>query len=180
MTTAFIAEEYPEGFDGVELPVEALRKIAASAAAMHRVAEIRRTRISGRMDNHERQVGDDWAVTLQGQRFDVTVSADPGGSSVRFADGTSLRAGARERPHLLLASDGRPTHLLTGRVYDADVAPAQRASWRRLAASSAAARCSQACSSSASRGTDRKDSVRVTARRRCDTASSKPCVGAIS
>ncbi|WP_370301870.1 acetyl-CoA carboxylase biotin carboxylase subunit, partial [Pseudooceanicola sp.] len=87
MTTAFIAEEYPEGFDGVELPVEALRNIAASAAAMHRVAEIRRTRISGRLDNHERQVGDDWAVTLQGQRVDGTVRADPGGASVRCADG---------------------------------------------------------------------------------------------
>ena len=57
MTTAFIAEEYPEGFEGVSLPEPELRRIAASCAAMHRVAEIRRTQVSGRMDNHERRVG---------------------------------------------------------------------------------------------------------------------------
>ena len=43
MTTAFIAEEYPDGFDGVDLPRERLEHIAAACAAMHRVAEIRRT-----------------------------------------------------------------------------------------------------------------------------------------
>ncbi|MCH1387223.1 MAG: acetyl/propionyl/methylcrotonyl-CoA carboxylase subunit alpha, partial [Rhodobacteraceae bacterium] len=42
MTTAFIAEEYPDGFQGVELNEAELRRIAASAAAMNRVAEIRR------------------------------------------------------------------------------------------------------------------------------------------
>ena len=75
MTTAFIAEQYPDGFDGVELPDAELRRIAAATAAMHRVGEIRRTRVSGRMDNHERKVGTDWAVTLQGERFDVVVDA---------------------------------------------------------------------------------------------------------
>ncbi|NRB36289.1 MAG: acetyl/propionyl/methylcrotonyl-CoA carboxylase subunit alpha, partial [Rhodobacteraceae bacterium] len=72
MTTAFIAEEYPDGFEGVTLSEEDLRRVAASCAAMHRVAEVRRTRVSGRMDNHERKVGDDWVVTLQGERFEVT------------------------------------------------------------------------------------------------------------
>jgi propionyl-CoA carboxylase alpha chain len=43
ITTAFIAEEYPEGFDGVTLSRRCAR-VAAAAAAMHRVAEIRRTR----------------------------------------------------------------------------------------------------------------------------------------
>ena len=119
MTTAFIAEEYPEGFDGVELPVEALRKIAASAAAMYRVAEIRRTRISGRMDNHERQVGNNWAVTLQGQRFDVTVNADPSGSSVSFADGTVHRVSSDWTPGDQLAvidADGEALVLKVGKI----------------------------------------------------------------
>ncbi|MEN9011672.1 MAG: acetyl-CoA carboxylase biotin carboxylase subunit, partial [Yoonia sp.] len=62
MTTAFIEEEFPDGFEGVTLPDSDLTRIAAAAAAMHRVAEIRRTRISGRMDNHERHVGADWVV----------------------------------------------------------------------------------------------------------------------
>ena len=98
MTTAFIAEEYPEGFAGVELPELALRRIAASAAAMHRVAEIRRARISGRMDNHERHVGEDWVVSLQGQSYPVTVVADHEGSTVRFEDGSSHRVASAWTP----------------------------------------------------------------------------------
>jgi propionyl-CoA carboxylase alpha chain len=66
ITTAFIAEEYPEGFDGVALSDDDARRVAAAAAAMHRVAEIRRTRVTGRMDNHERRVGTDWVVSVQG------------------------------------------------------------------------------------------------------------------
>ncbi|MGP6085827.1 acetyl-CoA carboxylase biotin carboxylase subunit [Antarctobacter jejuensis] len=91
MTTAFIAEEYPDGFEGVTLAEDELKRIAAAAAAMNRVAEIRRTRVSGRLDNHERRVGEEWAVTLQGTRFDVTIAADHDGSTVTFEDGAKLR-----------------------------------------------------------------------------------------
>ena len=98
MTTAFIAEEYPDGFHGVELAESALRAIAASCAAMHRVAEIRRTRVSGRMDNHERTVGDAWVVNLQGQCFALSVAADRGGATVTFADGAELRVASGWTP----------------------------------------------------------------------------------
>ncbi|MCV3272954.1 acetyl-CoA carboxylase biotin carboxylase subunit [Roseobacter sinensis] len=91
MTTAFIAEEYPDGFNGVELPEAELMRIAAACSAMHRVAEIRRARVSGRMDNHERKVGADWNVRLQGQSYDVVIDADQDGSTVRFDGGTELR-----------------------------------------------------------------------------------------
>ncbi len=91
MTTAFIAEEYPEGFEGVTLGEDGLKKIAAAAAAMNRVAEIRRTRVSGRLDNHERRVGTEWNVALQGVDFDMTIEADHDGSTVKFADGTKAR-----------------------------------------------------------------------------------------
>src|SRR6056297_429718 len=82
MTTAFIAEEFPDGFDGVELPEADLTRIAAACAAMHRVAEIRRTRVSGRMDNHERVVGSDWVVTVGRARFEATMTADRSGADV--------------------------------------------------------------------------------------------------
>ena len=98
MTTAFIEEQYPDGFEGVTLDEAALRKIAASAAAMHRVAEIRRTRVSGRMDNHERRVGADWVVSLQGQDYPVTIAADREGSDVHFEDGTVLRVASKWTP----------------------------------------------------------------------------------
>ncbi|MEO9863516.1 MAG: acetyl/propionyl/methylcrotonyl-CoA carboxylase subunit alpha [Yoonia sp.] len=86
MTTAFIEEEYPEGFEGVTLPDEDINRIAAAAAAMHRVAEIRRSRISGRMDNHERVVGGDWVVRLQDQSLEATVAADKDGATIGIGD----------------------------------------------------------------------------------------------
>ncbi|PSL22073.1 acetyl-CoA carboxylase biotin carboxylase subunit [Shimia abyssi] len=104
MTTAFIEEEYPEGFEGVELPSDTLRKIAAATAAMHWVAEIRRTRVSGRMDNHERRVGKKWVVTLQGEEFKVKVKADKDGSTVKFSDGTKLRVSSDWTPGDQLAT----------------------------------------------------------------------------
>ncbi|MGA0300312.1 MAG: acetyl-CoA carboxylase biotin carboxylase subunit [Paracoccaceae bacterium] len=103
MTTAFIAEEYPDGFEGVILDEAALKSIAASCAAMNRVAEIRRTKVSGRLDNHERKVGDDWVVTLQGTSFRVKIDADPKGSDVVFEDGLSLRVSGDWTPGKTLA-----------------------------------------------------------------------------
>lgn len=103
MTTAFIAEEYPDGFAGVILEEAALKSIAASCAAMNRVAEIRRTKVSGRLDNHERKVGDDWVVTLQGTSFRVKIDADPKGSDVVFEDGLSLRVSGDWTPGKTLA-----------------------------------------------------------------------------
>ncbi|MBL4769226.1 MAG: ATP-grasp domain-containing protein, partial [Rhodobacteraceae bacterium] len=119
MTTAFIAEEYPDGFEGVTLPQDSLRLIAASCAAMHRVAEIRRTRVSGRMDNHERKVGSDWIVSLQGERFEVVIDADRDGSTVRFADGSCVRVASDWTPGDQLAEldvDGAPLVLKVGKI----------------------------------------------------------------
>ena len=118
-TTAFIAEEYPEGFDGALLPEALLRQVAASAAAMYRVAEIRRTRVSGRMDNHERKVGRDWVVAAQGQAFAVTIDADPAGADVRFEDGQVLRVESDWVPGQTLARldvSGVPLTLKVGKI----------------------------------------------------------------
>jgi propionyl-CoA carboxylase alpha chain len=86
ITTAFIEEEYPDGFEGAVLSKAQLIKIAASSAAMYRVAEIRRTRISGRMGNHERIVGANWVVQIGDQDFPVHIDADKTGSNVTFGD----------------------------------------------------------------------------------------------
>ena len=66
-------------------------RIAAACAAMNRVAEIRRTKISGRMDNHERRVGDKWIVTLQDKKYELDIVADQLGSTVQFGDGSKIR-----------------------------------------------------------------------------------------
>jgi propionyl-CoA carboxylase alpha chain len=119
ITTAFIAEEWPEGFQGVTLEAGVLRRVAAAAAAMYRVAEIRRTRVSGRMDNHERKVGDTWVVDAQGTSFPVTIKADRAGATVIFADGTAHRVESDWTPGDALARlmvDGTALVLKVGKV----------------------------------------------------------------
>ena len=104
ITTAFIAEEFSEGFTGVDLNYDKIKQLAACAAAMNRVAEIRRTKVSGRMDNHERRVGDDWVVQIDGKVFPVFVSADTAGANVMFEDGTSIRVSGDWQPGKKLAN----------------------------------------------------------------------------
>ena len=119
ITTAFIAEEYEGGFTGATLDASLLRRVVAAAAAMKRVAEIRRTRISGTMDNHTRRVGDDWVVTLQGESFPVTIRADHDGSTVAFEDGTDLRVTSDWTPGQPLARltvGGEPLVIKVGKV----------------------------------------------------------------
>ncbi|WP_353474049.1 acetyl/propionyl/methylcrotonyl-CoA carboxylase subunit alpha [Salipiger sp. H15] len=119
ITTAFIAEEYPEGFEGVTLAEPALRDVAAACAAMNRVAEIRRTRISGTLDNHERKVGDSWNVALQGASFDVVLAADKAGTTVTFDDGSEVRVTGDWTPGLALAHmevNGKPLVLKVGKI----------------------------------------------------------------
>ncbi|MEZ5887681.1 MAG: acetyl/propionyl/methylcrotonyl-CoA carboxylase subunit alpha [Paracoccaceae bacterium] len=120
ITTAFIAEEYPDGFSGVQLGDDALKRTAAATAAMNRVAEIRRTRITGTLGNHERHVGDDWVVTLQGQEFPVKIAADRLGSTVTFkADGSTLRVTSDWLPGQPLARlqvDGSEIVLKVGKI----------------------------------------------------------------
>ena len=119
ITTAFIAEEYPEGFGGATLAADAAQRVAAAAAAMYRVAEIRRTRVSGRMDNHERRVGSDWVVRLQAQEYPLTIAADHEGSTLSFADGAVMRVTSDWTPGDQLARltvDGAPLVLKVGKI----------------------------------------------------------------
>jgi propionyl-CoA carboxylase alpha chain len=119
ITTAFIAEEYPEGFQGATLDDATIARVAAAAAAMNRVAEIRRTKVSGTMDNHERRVGDDWVVTLQGAEHTVKMVADHDGSSVHFAQGLVVRVASDWTPGQPLAKlvvDGSPLVMKVAKI----------------------------------------------------------------
>ncbi|MCF6273080.1 MAG: acetyl/propionyl/methylcrotonyl-CoA carboxylase subunit alpha [Rhodobacteraceae bacterium] len=98
ITTAFIAEEYPDGFKGATLPESVLKQLAAGASAMMRVAEIRAAQVSGRLDNHERHVGEDFVISLAGQDFAIKIEADHDGSTVSFADGSQLRVASSWKP----------------------------------------------------------------------------------
>ncbi len=123
ITTAFIAEEYPDGFAGAELPADQLRQIVAACAAMNRVAEIRRARISGRLGNHERTVGTDWVVSISKARWEVHIDADREGATVRIANpegaDTIHRVSSQWTPGKTIALidvDGVPMALKVSRI----------------------------------------------------------------
>jgi propionyl-CoA carboxylase alpha chain len=91
LTTAFIAEEWPEGFSGVEPGAEQARVLAAVAAFINQRVQKRAVLISGELANHQRKVGRDWVVKLNGSgEFVVTVKDDGSKTVVGFEDDTSL------------------------------------------------------------------------------------------
>ncbi len=111
ITTAFIDEAFPGGFAGVQPDADGLRRIAAAAATMHRMAELRRGGVCGRIVHPAPRVGDDWAVLIGDLRVDVTIVADGGGATVAFGDGPHLRVESDWRPGGTLARlriDGAP------------------------------------------------------------------------
>ncbi len=107
MTTAFIAEEFPDGFKGVSLPEDELRRIAAGAAAMRLVSARRASRISGVVSEHERRVPRDWVVSIDGRRWPVTVERMITGH-VRTEEGEELALAEKGRDPL------HPTVLIHG------------------------------------------------------------------
>ncbi|SFC47158.1 acetyl-CoA carboxylase biotin carboxylase subunit [Tropicimonas isoalkanivorans] len=111
ITTAFIGEEYPDGFSGVDLAQDDKDKVVALAASMNRMAEVRRTRISGTMDNHKRKVGSDWIITVDREEFAVQVEARRNSATVIFEDGRRLTLNSGWTPGDSLAEvdiDGTP------------------------------------------------------------------------
>jgi len=86
ITTAFIAEEYPEGFAGVAPDHPTLRLLAAVAAHMKILKEERAARISGAMPNHARRVEPEWVVYLGRESFPVHVTETDFGTEVTFED----------------------------------------------------------------------------------------------
>jgi propionyl-CoA carboxylase alpha chain len=79
MTTAFIAEEFPDGFHGVALDRAALRPLALAAAAMRAAVDARAAHGSGAIANHPRKLPHAYVVTLGGERFEVALTE--GGAS---------------------------------------------------------------------------------------------------
>jgi propionyl-CoA carboxylase alpha chain len=87
LTTGFIAEEFPEGFKGVEASEAVRFQLAAVAVFAHVMRERRAAKISGAMENHRRELGSDWVVTLAGVTLPAQLEGEGNWVSVKFADG---------------------------------------------------------------------------------------------
>ena len=87
LTTAFIAEEWPEGFAGVAPGEAEARTLAAIAAYVNLRTQKRGALISGTLANHPRAIGRDWVVTLAGRSSAVSAWDEGSTTVVAFDDG---------------------------------------------------------------------------------------------
>jgi propionyl-CoA carboxylase alpha chain len=86
LTTNFIAEEYPEGFNAEMVPQEDPAKAIVVAAMIHRSYMDRAACLSGQMEGYERQVGEEWAVVINGEAHQVRVHPTARGYQVGYND----------------------------------------------------------------------------------------------
>ena len=82
ITTAFIAEEFTEGFHGVQLDDQAIIDFCLAATFMHIRSERRAADISGTTENHRRKLNIEWVATIAHHSHSLSVAADNGGFAI--------------------------------------------------------------------------------------------------
>ncbi|MGB3808651.1 MAG: acetyl/propionyl/methylcrotonyl-CoA carboxylase subunit alpha [Parvibaculum sp.] len=86
ITTGFIAEEFPEGFHGVELGEQRTRKLAAVAVFMNKIHAERAVLISGQLSARPRHLPTEWVVSVGDWSQRVTADEGDEGLDVIFLD----------------------------------------------------------------------------------------------
>jgi propionyl-CoA carboxylase alpha chain len=89
VTTAFIAEEYPDGFTGAPLDPDHLPALLAVGSVVGRAAANRAAHVDGQLGHDDVEAGTDWVLELDGIGHRVTVSTNGKGARV-LVDGTAL------------------------------------------------------------------------------------------
>ncbi|MEO1601594.1 MAG: biotin/lipoyl-containing protein, partial [Pseudomonadota bacterium] len=77
ITTAFIAEEYPDGFHGASLPEDTIARIAKICAFMQYVRDYRALQISGRMREPLDDIDTGYLVEVSGKEFEFKAFFEP-------------------------------------------------------------------------------------------------------
>src|SRR5690606_6596967 len=136
LTTGFIAEEYPDGFDGAPADEARLRVIAAVAAGNAFTRAARARRVTGQLDGPP-AVPCDWGVGIDGRDFAVTLGEGHAVVDGERIDGTcdwlpgmrlATASGNGERLGLKVAREGLDWLITThGRANGARVLPAHLA-----------------------------------------------------
>ncbi|AWI60099.1 acetyl-CoA carboxylase biotin carboxylase subunit [Sinorhizobium fredii] len=104
LTTAYIAEEFTDGFQGVTPDEAAAMKLAAVAVTVNQALQERASQISGTIGNHRRIVGHDWVTSLAEREFQMTSGVSADGAYVRFADERAISVASDWVPGRTLAT----------------------------------------------------------------------------
>lgn len=98
ITTAFIAEEFPEGFHGVEADTKTAQKLAAVAAFINKIVQERAAQISGRLSDHLAPLAKEWVVSLGHQSIALTMEEYEPGLRVLIGADTVLHVTSQWKP----------------------------------------------------------------------------------
>lgn len=90
LTTNFIAEEYPEGFNPTDTVPTDAKVFAAVAGLMHAAYQARAAQISGQQRGHNRQVSTDWIVAFGDDNYQVAVGDAESGRVELNVNGTDF------------------------------------------------------------------------------------------
>jgi propionyl-CoA carboxylase alpha chain len=90
ITTRFIEEEYPDGFDQPVLQPGALVNMVCVLTSIHFRLTARAATISNQVPGYARNVESSWAVVVGQDNYDTEVRADNGGWAISF-EGDSYR-----------------------------------------------------------------------------------------
>ena len=131
LTTAFIDEEYPDGFRGPAPSADEARDLAAVAVFVNLRSVQRDGKISGALANHIAPIARDWVLRTGDDEIAVEiVEDDASGVTVALADGARLRVASDWLPGRTLATftiDGRELGVKIARV-----GPGWRLRWRGM------------------------------------------------
>ena len=116
LTTAYIAEEFADGFQGVTPDGRTLRTLSAVAVFANQAVQQRASQISGTIDNHRRVVGRDWVVSIAGQQFAVAVDPSSSGIAVDFLDGSPVHVVSEWLPGRTISSFKVGAHDLSVKI----------------------------------------------------------------
>jgi propionyl-CoA carboxylase alpha chain len=110
ITTAFIAEEYPDGFHGATLAAGILDDLAAIAIVAKYLRQKRAAGISGTLSNHERAVSAEWVARIDESVWRGRISPSDGGFAIDMDNGRRRRVtitdAAAFQPLLRVQVDG--------------------------------------------------------------------------
>jgi len=100
--TGFIAEEFPKGFHPSSLIHQGPLLLAAAAGYARRRYIDRAVRTTGKLEGHERRVGSDWVVLMQGRQFHLSINLVHGGCDVTYEGKTHALRSAWKLGDVLL------------------------------------------------------------------------------
>jgi propionyl-CoA carboxylase alpha chain len=87
INTAFIADEYPDGFNGSNLTLEMTEVFLAAAINIFISEQVRAVDIPDQIVNQSSKMGTRWVVNIDNQVFPVVIKSVQNGYNIRYTNG---------------------------------------------------------------------------------------------